>query len=95
MDHGYHSVGRREAVCRKCIIELLDGATEGLNLTPFELLGVDENATVAAVERAFRIKAKKCHPDIYPNNKDKEHEFKMLQWAREQAKAKIQGESHD
>lgn len=95
MDHGYHSVGRRESLCRKCLLELLDGATEGLDLSPYEVLGVDEGSPVSAIERAFRIKSKKCHPDLYPGNKEKEHEFKVLQWAREQAKAKAQGESHE
>jgi hypothetical protein len=90
-EHGYHSIGRKEAICRKCLLDML-GDAGGVDLDPFEVLGIREDSTVPEIERAFRIKSKKCHPDLYPDDKDKEAQFKQLQRAREFAKAKAQGE---
>ena len=32
-------------------------------MTLYDALGIDKDATIDAVKRAFRGKAKKCHPD--------------------------------
>jgi molecular chaperone DnaJ len=34
----------------------------------YEVLGVDKNATEADIKKAFRKKAKECHPDLHPND---------------------------
>ena len=35
---------------------------------PHQLLGVSENATQEESKRAYRRKAKECHPDLHPND---------------------------
>jgi len=49
----------------------------------YEVLGVDKNATEADIKKAFRRKAKECHPDLHPNDKDAEERFKELNEANE------------
>ena len=49
----------------------------------YEVLGVDKNATEVDIKKAFRKKAKECHPDLHPNDKDAEERFKELNEANE------------
>ena len=49
----------------------------------YEVLGIDKNATDADIKRAFRRKAKECHPDLHPNDKEAEARFKELNEANE------------
>lgn len=45
---------------------------------PYEILGVDVDATLEDIRKAYKSKAKKCHPDIA---KDDGEAFKELVWA--------------
>ena len=48
-----------------------------------EVLGVDKNASADDIKRAFRRKAKECHPDLHPDDKEAEERFKELNEANE------------
>ena len=49
----------------------------------YEVLGVDKNATDAEIKSAYRKKAKECHPDLHPDDKQAEERFKELNEANE------------
>ena len=49
----------------------------------YEVLGVDKNASAEDIKRAFRRKAKECHPDLHPDDKEAEERFKELNEANE------------
>ncbi|MCR5627249.1 MAG: molecular chaperone DnaJ [Lachnospiraceae bacterium] len=42
----------------------------------YEVLGVDKNADENAIKKAYRVLAKKYHPDMNPGDKDAEAKFK-------------------
>lgn len=42
----------------------------------YEVLGVDKNADEAAIKKAYRVLAKKYHPDMNPGSKEAEVKFK-------------------
>ena len=42
----------------------------------YEVLGVEKNADVAAIKKAYRVLAKKYHPDMNPGDKEAEKKFK-------------------
>ena len=49
----------------------------------YEVLGVAKNATDDEIKRAYRRKAKECHPDLHPDDKEAEARFKELNEANE------------
>lgn len=54
-----------------------------MNQTYYEVLGVSQTASFDEIKRAFRVKAKECHPDYHPNDKEAEKQFKLLNEAYE------------
>lgn len=42
----------------------------------YEVLGIDKNADDAAIKKAYRVLAKKYHPDMNPGNAEAEKKFK-------------------
>lgn len=44
----------------------------------YEILGVSKTASADEIKRAFRSKAKECHPDYHPNDTAAEQRFKDL-----------------
>ncbi len=49
----------------------------------YEVLGVSKNATEEDIKRAYRKKAKECHPDLHPDDKEAVERFKELNEANE------------
>ena len=49
----------------------------------YEVLGVARTSTMTEIKSAYRTKAKKCHPDLHPNDKDAEIQFKEITEAYE------------
>ena len=44
----------------------------------YEVLGIKKGATEAEIKSAYRVKAKECHPDLHPNDKNAEQRFKEV-----------------
>ena len=42
----------------------------------YEVLGVEKNADDAAIKKAYRVLAKKYHPDMNPGDAEAEKKFK-------------------
>ena len=82
-DHGYFNVKRLEGLCRRCLVDLLKEAGDfgQSDLDPWEVLGVEMGASPQEIERAFRIKARSCHADRFPDDPEKKREWNQLQWA--------------
>lgn len=49
----------------------------------YELLGVTRTASFEEIKRAFRVQAKKYHPDYHPNDPEAEARFKQINEAYE------------
>jgi DnaJ-class molecular chaperone len=50
---------------------------------PYNILGVNKDATQGDIQKAYRRLAKKLHPDLNPGNKKAEEEFKRLSGAND------------
>ena len=44
----------------------------------YEVLGVEKNADDAAIKKAYRVLAKKYHPDMNPGDAEAEKKFRYL-----------------
>eukprot|EP00116_Pleurobrachia_bachei_P008378 sb/3468640/ len=51
--------------------------------SPYDVLGLKQSATKAEIKSSYIGKAKKCHPDLFPNDERKKEEFQELQEAYE------------
>ena len=49
----------------------------------YEVLGVSKNASDEEIKRAYRKKAKECHPDLHPNDEEAVKRFAELNEANE------------
>jgi curved DNA-binding protein len=49
----------------------------------YKILGVDKNATQKDIKSAYRKLARKCHPDLNPNDKDAKKNFQQINEANE------------
>ena len=49
----------------------------------YEVLGVGKNATDDEIKKAYRKKAKECHPDLHPNDEEAVKRFAELNEANE------------
>jgi curved DNA-binding protein CbpA len=54
---------------------------------PFRVLGIDRGASKKEIKKAYRNKAKECHPDLFPNDVKKLEEFRLVQESFEQIKS--------
>lgn len=52
-----------------------------MSRSPYEVLGVQKNASNDDIQKAFRRLAKKSHPDLFPGDKKAEERFKDLNTA--------------
>lgn len=50
---------------------------------PYVLLGIPRTATAEEIKKAYRVLAKKCHPDLHPGDKEAEQRFKEINEAYE------------
>ena len=50
----------------------------GKSTDHYRVLGIEKTAGPSEIKRAYWAKAKKCHPDLNPKNKEAEEEFKTL-----------------
>lgn len=49
--------------------------------SPYQVLDIPQSASKSDVKKAYIAKAKKCHPDLFPDNEKKTKEFQELQEA--------------
>ena len=61
----------------------------------YDVLGVSKTASFDEIKRAFRVKAKTCHPDYHPNDPEAEKNFKELNEAYEVLKDEQKRAAYD
>ena len=49
----------------------------------YSILGIDPDASEDDIKRAYRKKSKECHPDLFPDDKEKEEQFREITEAYE------------
>jgi DnaJ-class molecular chaperone len=49
----------------------------------YQILGLEEGVDQKEISKTFRKRAKTCHPDKYPNDDQKNEDFKKINNARE------------
>lgn len=54
---------------------------------PFRVLGIERGSSKNDVKKAYRRKAKQCHPDLFPNDKKKLEQFRLVQESYELIKS--------
>ena len=64
-------------------------------IDPYKVLGVSKTATEDEIKKAYRMLAKKYHPDLNPGNKDSEAKFKEINEAYSMIGAKETREKFD
>ncbi len=55
-----------------------NGTVKRMARNPYEVLGVQKDASNEEIQKAFRRMAKKSHPDLFPGDKKAEDRFKDL-----------------
>ena len=64
-----------------------DGTRSGDELRALEVLELDPDADFAAIKKAWRLLAKRVHPDVKPGDAEAAEEFHRLQLAYDVLKA--------
>merc|ERR1712066_265786 len=65
------------------------------NLNHYQTLGLHKTATTKEIKGKFRELSKKCHPDIYPDDPQKEKWFKQLNDAYQVLSDRAEREAYD
>ena len=53
---------------------------------PYRVLGIDKNATEEEIKKAYRKKAKECHPDLHPDDPDAQQKMNEVNEAYDMLK---------
>ena len=56
----------------------------------YQVLGISKGADESAIKKAYRELAKRCHPDLNPDDLEAEYQFKQVQRAYEAAMKNIE-----
>jgi len=59
----------------------------GMNIDPYEILGISRSADAHTVKKAYRARCREYHPDLHPGDDCAEDRFKEIQQAYEMLSA--------